>query len=83
MDFQIGRKLREVIIANTFTKADCSTVSSTPQDDMATTCSDKYFLHHGLLLPKKTHTEESLRFAAEFEFKDDDVLIVTYPKSGK
>ncbi|CAL8337899.1 sulfotransferase family 2, cytosolic sulfotransferase 3 [Gadus morhua] len=49
---------------------------------MATTCSDKYIIHRGLLLPKETHTEESLRFAAEFEFKNDDVLIVTYPKSG-
>ncbi|KAK0149450.1 Sulfotransferase family cytosolic 2B member 1 [Merluccius polli] len=43
------------------------------------TCRDKYFLHHGLLLPKETHTDESLKFAAEFEFAEDDVLIEIIP----
>lgn len=37
---------------------------------------------HGLFLPKETHSEDSLKFAQEFSFKDDDVLAVTYPKSG-
>ncbi|KAM6910699.1 sulfotransferase 2B1-like [Xenentodon cancila] len=43
---------------------------------------DIYMLHHGLLLPRETHSSESLKFAHEFQFKDDDVIAVTYPKSG-
>ncbi|KAJ3598526.1 hypothetical protein NHX12_002037 [Muraenolepis orangiensis] len=46
------------------------------------TCSDKYFFHHGLMLPKATHTDASLKFAADFQFNDDDIVIATYPKSG-
>lgn len=41
-----------------------------------------YLLHHGLLLPRETHSTDSLKFAQEFRFKDDDVVAVTYPKSG-
>lgn len=41
-----------------------------------------YFLHHGLMCPKETHSAQSLTFSQEFSFKDDDVIAVTYPKSG-
>ncbi|XP_045899954.1 sulfotransferase family 2, cytosolic sulfotransferase 3 isoform X3 [Micropterus dolomieu] len=41
-----------------------------------------YLLHHGLKLPKETHDLESLKFAQEFTFKNEDVVAVTYPKSG-
>ncbi|XP_062255600.1 sulfotransferase 2B1-like [Platichthys flesus] len=41
-----------------------------------------YLDYHGLRLPKSIHTAESLEFAQEFKFKDDDVIAVTYPKSG-
>lgn len=43
---------------------------------------DLSLLFHGLLLPKETHSAESLRFAQEFRLKDSDVVAVTYPKSG-
>ncbi|XP_038567933.1 sulfotransferase family 2, cytosolic sulfotransferase 3 [Micropterus salmoides] len=43
---------------------------------------EMYLLHHGLKLPKETHDLESLKFAQEFTFKDEDVVAVTYPKSG-
>ncbi|XP_028281407.1 sulfotransferase family cytosolic 2B member 1-like isoform X1 [Parambassis ranga] len=41
-----------------------------------------YLMYDGLMLPCETHSTESLEFAREFTFKDDDVLVVTYPKSG-
>ncbi|XP_070768589.1 sulfotransferase family 2, cytosolic sulfotransferase 3 [Enoplosus armatus] len=41
-----------------------------------------YMLYHGLRLPKETHSLESLKFAQTFAFKDEDVVAVTYPKSG-
>ncbi|KAM4633223.1 sulfotransferase 2B1-like [Polymixia lowei] len=47
-----------------------------------TTSDGKYLLYHGLLLPKETHTTDSLKFAQELKFHDDDILTVTYPKSG-
>lgn len=43
---------------------------------------DLSLLFHGLLLPKETHSVESLKFAQEFRLKDSDVVVVTYPKSG-
>uniref|UniRef100_A0A8D0GRT2 Sulfotransferase n=1 Tax=Sphenodon punctatus TaxID=8508 RepID=A0A8D0GRT2_SPHPU len=36
----------------------------------------------GVSLPGHLHTSESLRAASSFQFRDSDVLIVTYPKSG-
>lgn len=45
--------------------------------------SELYTSFHGLLLPKETHSAESLRFAQEFSFQDNDVVAVTYPKSGR
>ncbi|XP_038145861.1 sulfotransferase family 2, cytosolic sulfotransferase 3 isoform X1 [Cyprinodon tularosa] len=43
---------------------------------------DFYLEYQGLLLPRETHCTESLKFAQEFIFNDDDVVAVTYPKSG-
>lgn len=44
---------------------------------------EMFLLFRGLLLPKETHSSESLKFAQEFTFKDDDVVAVTCPKSGQ
>ncbi|KAF6714419.1 Sulfotransferase family cytosolic 2B member 1 [Oryzias melastigma] len=41
-----------------------------------------YIEYEGLLLPTETHSLASVKFAQEFHFKDDDVIAVTYPKSG-
>lgn len=43
---------------------------------------EMYLLHRGLMLPKETHSVESLKFAQEFTFQDEDVTAVVYPKSG-
>uniref|UniRef100_A0A8C3BPQ0 Uncharacterized protein n=1 Tax=Cairina moschata TaxID=8855 RepID=A0A8C3BPQ0_CAIMO len=37
----------------------------------------------GIALPGHLHTKESLQFATTFPFRDTDVVIVTYPKSGE
>ncbi|KAL6112982.1 uncharacterized protein ACO6RY_11368 [Pungitius sinensis] len=37
---------------------------------------------HGLSFPGHLHTEDSLQQALKFSFKDSDILIVSYPKSG-
>ncbi|XP_029307858.1 sulfotransferase family 2, cytosolic sulfotransferase 3 [Cottoperca gobio] len=41
-----------------------------------------YLNYKGLMFPKETHSLESLEFAQEFKFKDEDVMAVVYPKSG-
>ncbi|XP_008296989.1 sulfotransferase family 2, cytosolic sulfotransferase 3 isoform X1 [Stegastes partitus] len=43
---------------------------------------EKMFMLYGLPLPRETHSVDSLKFAQDFKFKDDDVVAVTYPKSG-
>ncbi|XP_064193321.1 sulfotransferase family 5A, member 1 [Anguilla rostrata] len=35
-----------------------------------------------ITFPGHLHTQESLRYATDFQFQDTDTLIVTYPKSG-
>ncbi|KAJ8332879.1 hypothetical protein SKAU_G00417750 [Synaphobranchus kaupii] len=42
----------------------------------------KYLQFNGLLVPKETHSTESLKYAVEFQVHDDDVFGLTYPKSG-
>lgn len=42
----------------------------------------KYLMYHGLLLPKETHSSASLKFVEQLKIKDDDIVAVTYPKSG-
>ncbi|XP_012674660.1 sulfotransferase family 5A, member 1 [Clupea harengus] len=37
---------------------------------------------HGISLPGHLHTQDSLNYATQFQFKDSDTLIVSYPKSG-
>ncbi|KAK3515336.1 hypothetical protein QTP70_017191, partial [Hemibagrus guttatus] len=43
---------------------------------------DLYLLYHGLLLTKISHTDESLKYFESFQVQDDDVIAITYPKSG-
>uniref|UniRef100_A0A3Q0RC32 Sulfotransferase n=1 Tax=Amphilophus citrinellus TaxID=61819 RepID=A0A3Q0RC32_AMPCI len=37
---------------------------------------------HGISFPGHLHTQESLEYAVKFPFRDTDILIVSYPKSG-
>ncbi|XP_036403749.1 sulfotransferase 2B1-like [Megalops cyprinoides] len=41
-----------------------------------------YSEYKGVYVPKLLHPPESLKFLEEFTFRHDDVIVVTYPKSG-
>lgn len=38
---------------------------------------------HGISFPGHLHTQESLQSALKFPFQESDILITSYPKSGK
>ncbi|XP_062321516.1 sulfotransferase family 2, cytosolic sulfotransferase 3 [Osmerus eperlanus] len=42
----------------------------------------KYWVYNGLMLPKETHSAESLKFAEELKVQNNDIFAITYPKSG-
>ncbi len=42
-----------------------------------------YTMYKGVYVPTGVHSPESLKNFEEFSFRPDDILIVTYPKSGK
>ncbi|KAK1806714.1 hypothetical protein P4O66_005214 [Electrophorus voltai] len=40
-----------------------------------------YLVYHGLFLPKVAHSENSLNYFETFVVQDDDIFIISYPKS--
>ncbi|XP_039596295.1 sulfotransferase 2B1-like isoform X2 [Polypterus senegalus] len=43
---------------------------------------DLYIVYRGVVVPKAVHTPESLQHAEEFNVREGDVFVATYPKSG-
>lgn len=42
-----------------------------------------YSVYKGVYVPKAAYPPEALKYYEEFTFRKDDVLIVTYPRSGE
>lgn len=40
-------------------------------------------MFHGISFPGHLHTQDSLQLALKFPFQESDILIASYPKSGK
>ena len=69
--------------AATTSNSGCTWNSNTWNKDLIT-MSDRYMWFEGVPFPTMGFTPELMREAWEsFVFKDEDVLILTYPKSGK
>ncbi|XP_035382357.1 sulfotransferase 2B1-like [Electrophorus electricus] len=43
---------------------------------------EKYLTYHGLMCPKKSHSEDNIKDFKTFKVQEDDVFVITYPKSG-
>ncbi|XP_065109599.1 sulfotransferase 2B1-like isoform X2 [Paramisgurnus dabryanus] len=43
---------------------------------------EMYSVYKGVYVPAQRYTTESLKYHEDFTFRPDDILIVTYPKSG-
>ncbi|XP_030629938.1 sulfotransferase family 2, cytosolic sulfotransferase 2 [Chanos chanos] len=41
-----------------------------------------YAVYKGIYVPRDLHPPESLKYYEDFVFREDDILIVTFPKSG-
>lgn len=44
--------------------------------------SGEYFRYKGILFPVGIYSPESISIAENSEVQDDDIFIITYPKSG-
>lgn len=44
---------------------------------------DLYMCYHGFCLPKLAYTAASLKHFESFQVQDDDIFVITYPKSGE
>uniref|UniRef100_A0A8D2ZP12 Sulfotransferase n=1 Tax=Scophthalmus maximus TaxID=52904 RepID=A0A8D2ZP12_SCOMX len=42
-----------------------------------------YSLYKGVYVPSSLYTPHSMKYYEDFSFRQDDIIIVTYPKSGE
>lgn len=66
----------------TSVRASSPVLTVSPLPSYSQNLSGEYFRYKGILFPVGIYSPESISLVENAEVQDDDIFIVTYPKSG-